>query len=467
MSVTIYRYGSILARATIDVDDSSQQQQGLMRENILVLSCTVVNEISFQIGDYCHFIGVLYQINRKPAPTRNYIGSVSYAIQMEGEMYDLGKVKYLFLNSVNNFTDLIFTLRGKLVDFGDLIIYNMRRQYPTADWKLGFVDDTDYQTLDFTAQNCLQALQTIATAFTTEYVFDGKTIHLYQRQTSSQLTLEVGEGKAMWSLTEQPVDQSNIITRLYVLGSTRNITPDYRSGSKSLKMPGGIPYLEKNVSLYRTFEDDVIFDGSNGLQEIYPHRTGTVTAVDDPFNFYDDTIDFNVNDYLLPSPTSAKVTFNTGLLSGYTFDIAEDGFNNTTKKFTILKDTDETTIDVPSVSYTPAIGDTYVLTDIRMPQSYIDAAEAALEAAGQDYLDKNSVPALVYTGVLNTLYFQRNNIQLQLCQTAHVRDAGLNINKNIRVTAFTRNVNNIYIYTMELSETVNPKSTLVKLLNGL
>lgn len=463
-SLTIYQFGSILPRVTIKPDANSQQSVSLMREDILSINFSVPIKVPFRIGDYCHFVGILYQMNKLPPRTRDSANKISYALTMEAEYYDFGKVDFFFLDANNNFTEPVFPLRGTLQMFADLMLNNIKRVFPTANWKLGNVEQTDFQTLEFSAQNCLQALQTICDAFKTEYLFEGKTLNLYQRVDSSGLVLKYGKNNPLLSLSESDQDSSNVITRLYAFGSTRNITSSYRGGSQRLRM-GETNYIEKNVDQYNVVEFTILFDGTNGNTEIYPHRTGTVTAVDDPFNFYDSTMDFNVNGSLLPGVT-AQIVFNTGLLSGYTFDLSE--YDDVTKKFTILKDTEETNIDVPSVNYTPVIGDTYVITQINLPQQYIDQAEADLRAAAQDYINKNSIPAKQYAGSPNTKWFKENNKSFKIATTVQVQDKGMDIDRSSRVVAFTRNINNIYLYpSVDLADTVNPKSIIVKLINGL
>lgn len=462
-SLTIYKFGTIVARATVQPDTTSQQSVTLMGEDVLVINFEVPTPISFQIGDYCHFMNKLYQVNKYPKRTRKSTRRLQYTIQLEAEYYDLGKVQFLFLDANNNFTEPVFSLRGTLQDFGDLIIHNLKRVFPTANWILGFVNDTDYKTLDFTSQNCLQVLQTVVQAFNTEYIVDAKTINLYQRNTSSGLVLQYGKNKSLLSLTEADKDASNVITRLYAFGSTRNITSAYRGGAQRLRL-GAVDYIERNVALYRVNEFTMIFDGSNGTEDIYPHRTGTVSAVDDPFNFYDSGMDFDVNANLITG-TTAQIVFNTGLLSGYTFDL--NAYNNGTKKFTINPNTTDPNITVPSVTLTPAIGDTYVIINITLPDSYVAAAEAALRVAALNYIAQFSLPPVVYSGTCNPKYFKDFNKTFNLGESAQVLDTGLNINKITRITAYTRNFVNIFDISMVLSDTVAPNSIIVKLLKGL
>lgn len=471
MSVTIYRYGTIVARATVDPDQNSQQAVSLMDADTLSLSFTVPQPINFAIGDYCYFSDKLYQINVLPKRAKTAARNFSYELVMEAEWYDLGRVQFLFLDSNNQFTESVFSFRGTPRDYGDLIVKNMLRVFPTAGWKLGSVIEGDFITTDFSAQNCLEALKTVATAFQTEYLIDGKTINIYQRQTASGIVLKYGKDEALISLTNENQDNSNVITRLYAYGSTRNITNSYRSGATHLRLPGQDNFIEKNIDKYNVFESTVIFDGTTtdpknnaALPEIYPHRTGTISAVDDFLNFYDSSIDFDVNGYLI-SGVTAQIVFNTGLLAGYTFDI--HAFDNTAKKFTINQNTVDKSLIVPTASLTPMVGDQYVIVNITLPQSYIDTAETALLAAARDYLNSHSVPPVKYTVECNSFYFKSNNVQLGIGQSIGLYDADLGIDVTTRVIGFTRNVRKPELWTLTLADTVKPTNLLVKVINGL
>lgn len=468
-TLTIYKFGtSATVRAIIEPDSTSAQKLTLMQEDVLALSFLSPVNIAFQIGDYCTFLGKLYQINQLPGREELSSRRIQYTLQMEAEYYDLAKTSYLFLNSTNVFTEPVFPLRGKLQDFADLIIYNLKRVFPTAEWVLGEVEQTDYQTIDFSAQNCLQVLTTLASNFNTEYLVVGKTINLKQIQSSSNLLLKRGKNNPLLSLKESPQDSSNVITRLYAYGSTKNISATYRGGLQRLQM-GNISYIEKNVELYRLQEFIKIFDGSDGTTEIYPHRTGTVSQIDttgsNPFlNFYDADIDFDVNDYLI-SGVTAQVVFNTGLLSGYTFDISS--YNNSTKKFIVNQNAADPNFVVPSTLFNPQVGDTYVIVNINQPDIYYSDAETLLQAAAQAYLDLNCIPPVSYTGVINQKWFKDNNRSFNLGDQVQVQSDKLGIDKITRITSFSRKINNIFDIDMTLADTITPNLIIVKLINGL
>ncbi|WPC12739.1 hypothetical protein LEQ03_13550 [Riemerella anatipestifer] len=142
---------------------------------------------------------------------------------------------------------------------------------------------------------------------------------------------------------------------------------------------------------------------------------GTVTQVyaDNPLKFSDSTLDFDLNEYneygntILQKGISAKVIFQTGDLAGYTLEVKESGFDSVTKTFTLLKNQDEKSFDIPSDTFRPQVGDKYIIIDIAMPKSYVDNAEQELQAAAQDYLDKNSKQRFIYAVEPDPIYLKK------------------------------------------------------------
>lgn len=490
--LTIYRYASITPRAIVEPDSSSQESGTLMGEETLTINTKVATPIQFAYRDYCYWFGKLYQINQPPKITANSTRDIDYSIVMESQLYELGKSDFLSLNPLNNFADAIFDFRGTAQDYADLIVYNLNRVFPLSNWAVGSVVDgilvngieQQYITQTFTAQNCLEAIKTIASLFQTEYFVEaiegGVTVNIYQRQSVSGLVFSRGRGFPLKSITQDNQNNANLITRLRAFGSTKNIgqivntdgtvTYTYRDNSPRLRMPL-IDYVEKNIDLYGIWEKTIIFDGQttdpltgNPLPEIYPHRTGTITAVDDYLNFYDDTIDFNLNDYLITG-VSAQITFNTGLLSGYTFNISE--FFYPTFKFTIDQDRSNPNIIVPTSLRTPQVGDEYVITNITMPTQYYTDAENQLLVAANDYISKYSIPPLQFSCVADPLWWGKNNPKFLLGQTVSLLEPIMLLNRTIRITSFQRNVRDPRIWAFTLSDTVPSNPILVKIINGL
>jgi hypothetical protein len=206
-------------------------------------------------------------------------------------------------------------------------------------------------------------------------------------------------------------------------------------------------YIEKNVSLYDIIEESATFD------DIYPHRTGTVTAVDagDPFKIIDTGIDFDLNAQLLPGLT-AQLTFLTGSLGGYSFDISS--YDNGTKAIEFLKNKNEQSIDVPSFSFKAAIGDQYVLTNIRMPDAYIEAAQAELLAKAKDLLDTYSQPQYTISATLDIKYMKNYLREVFAGDTVWIKDTQIGIDRKIRITQVTRNLVETYDFKVTLSDVI-------------
>ncbi len=209
-------------------------------------------------------------------------------------------------------------------------------------------------------------------------------------------------------------------------------------------------YLEMNVDKYGVVEAVEIFE------DVYPHRTGRVTGVDatNEFKFTDSSIDFNLNDYLLPG-VAAKVTFNTGQLGGYTFDISS--YDHGTKMIIFLLNKDEKALEVPSALLRPAISDTYVFTDIEMPQTYIDAAEDELKTKAEELLVKRSTPQVKYLIDTDPTYLRVINFIPQIGDLLWIKDNELNVEKKIRVVNTIRNITNEYEILLEISDEIEER----------
>lgn len=219
-----------------------------------------------------------------------------------------------------------------------------------------------------------------------------------------------------------------------------------------------ILYLEKNIDKYGVFESTQIFE------DVYPHRTGTVTSVNagNIFEFSDSSIDFDINDYLLPG-MPAQVTFNTGQLAGYSFDIRS--YDHGSKKVVILKNKDERAIELPNFDMKPAIGDKYVFTQISMPQEYIDAAENELKVRAQKLLDQYCEPQLSYKIVLDPVFLRTKNRQLDIGDLIWIIDEQLQVQKKMRIISLTRKVVEEYYYELEVSDVLT-KTRLDALTSG-
>ena len=217
---------------------------------------------------------------------------------------------------------------------------------------------------------------------------------------------------------------------------------------------------------YGLIERVVIFD------EVFPSRTGTVTEVLSPFRFSDETMfDLYEKDlenggfmYLL-SGVKPKVSFLTGNLAGYEFEIS--GFSVDT--FDIVQITDERGAVFPNPdteAFQIQPGDKYVILDIKMPQSYIDEAESRLFDLATDWLSEYSNPQQKLEISIDPLYIRDKDYRFNINDIIHVFDADLAVNDYRRIIEFTRGIVNVDEYKLVLSDKVFKRKRIKTLPKG-
>jgi hypothetical protein len=95
---------------------------------------------------------------------------------------------------------------------------------------------------------------------------------------------------------------------------------------------------------------------------------------------------------------------------------------------------------LPNATLKPAVGDKFVILDITMPQAYIDAAEAELLAAAQEYLNQNADPRVGYVLEIDPKYMKDNLITLTVGDYLRIVDTQLGIDKYIRIVGTEQSV---------------------------
>ncbi|AOR28714.1 hypothetical protein FORMB_16750 [Formosa sp. Hel1_33_131] len=422
------------------IDNKTQLKQTLQGEDFIQCNFTMDIFFNFKIGDYVNWRNKRYTIFKQPSEKKVQSNQFQYSIDFESDQYRLINSMYLLDGQGE------FYLVGDLQKFTNLIIVNLNRLAGDGYYQLATMPSTDAKNLNFTNNNCLNVLQNISKEFNKEFYFsdDGKTIH-FADKIGSDLGLSFEFKNGLRNIERQKLTDQNLVTRLYAFGGTRNVTNEY--GSKRLKLPNSDGYIEQNTSLFGMIEGVVNFE------DVYPHREGTVTALgDDIFKFNDNTIDFDVNNQLIDGVT-AKLTFNTGLLAGYEFEITQ--FTNSSKEFVIIQYEDTNGLVLPNDDLKPQVDDKYVLHDIEMPQSYIDNAEQELLTKANEYLSENSLPNVIYNIVPDYPFLRKNLIQLNIGDIIEVSDADFGVSFETRVISFTQSIANPYLYSMKVGDKVS------------
>lgn len=412
---------AIFSHSAKSVITKAEQRRALLGEDVVNMTVESAEILDFEIGDKITVFGSIYILNSLPKFKKMGVRRFVYDLTWEGRQYDLLKAVYLDqgIDGISISPD--FSLTGNLEMFMNIIINNLSRLYGSGSWVLGDCPETEVVTLSFSNENCLAVLQNLCSSDSFDKEFEITevenvcTINIKEviGQTHAT-TYEYGRGKGLYDLTRQTVSQKNIVNRLYAFGSQRNLKSDYRGFSQRLKLPEiDSSYLEDAASIasYGRIEGVKIFE------EIYPHRTGTITALGSSvFQFVDSAMDFDLNAtdegetlYLIAG-TAAKIHFNSGNLAGYEFELS--AYNHSTRTFTIKKFADERGQVFPDASTSAFqfdIGDEYVILDIMMPASYVTAAENELQLSAQAYLEQNSQPRVQYALTFDEIFFKRLN----------------------------------------------------------
>ena len=484
---------------------SAVQNATLMGDDNVQLGIKSTQFLEFAKGDKILVGGEEYSIRTKV--TREILSEnmYSYDAIFYGVMYELMKSQYRNCDANGKSTKSTFDLTYTLREFMHVVIYNVSRDYPGI-WRFDAdsCPDTDPVTLQFSKQNCLQVVQTVCKEYKYEFRIDQKDGVRILRvgKFGSKITspagndfFEWGKGNGLYKLKEQKVDDKSIITRLWVEGGTQNIRSDYRDYSERLQLPYPkrlnqrehtlsdgtvIPAKSEYIGIdddeKRYLEDPDLRNeiGSDEdteyYDDIYPKRTGTVTALGgDIYSFVDDTMDFDLNEkdsngtkYLINGVT-AKLTFITGKLANQQFELKEKGgYVHSSRKFTLIKYTDERGMEFPSPD-TDAFrfheGDKYKITDINLPKSYEDYAEEDLWYAGyEDFKDRKQARAQYVLTFDRSYFINALPLDSETCvfhcgDYVPVKDTRYNIEKNIRIQKMSRNLLVEHDYTLTLSDT--------------
>lgn len=463
-------------RGVINVK-SATQNMALLGEDVVNISVETTKKQNYEIGDTINIFGRTYKMNQLPKIQKTGPHSFSYDLVFEGIQYDLIRVTFdLTIDTTNNqLQDFqANTLTGNLRRFAEVLLANVARVFPLK-WELGNCPETaNDKTLTFgESDNCLLVLQNLCKEFGTEFYIEQKNgkniVHFGKVGQIFPHSFSYGKGKGIYKLERQNVSSSNIITRLKVYGSTKNITNKYRANRLCLPNKSKQQSYIENSEMIAKYG---IWEATKHFENIAPTRTGTITGIvqgnvlkfvdSEMFNLNEKEADGQTTKYLLPN-TTAKIHFNTGNLAGYQFDV--QSYDHATRTFTIKKLTDERNDSFPnasSVAFQFAIGDKYKLIDIALPPEFEQQAEQDLLQTGQKYYEQNSQPKVQYALSVSEDFVKRKlagngalrNV-FSVGDYIPIVDEDIDVNKSIRIQSFQRDVFKPYQYTLTISDLVS------------
>lgn len=449
-NIVLYRNSSplfnLVERGKRSVE-SAAISRALLSDDTLTIRMKSSAVLDIKINDYFVLFGSIYRLNALPNVNKISDTEYEYDIIAQGLMYDMLRCKYFNADGTGQKFNLEFPLIGTIETFLICLKNNMQRL--SVDWEIGKFTNAETKTITFGDDSCLSALQKICDEFKTDFwikIENNKiVIHTGDFGRKLPINFEYGKGKGLYSLNRSNIDDNDIINRLYVLGGTENIPNGYRNFSTNLLLPNS-DFIE-DQNLIAGFG---LKEGSINFDDIYPKRTGKITAVGGTkFKFVDSGMDFDLNakesdnittKYLIAG-TSAKVHFNTGNLAGYEFEIKKGGYDHTTKTFEIIpftNDSGQKFPDVESEAFQFALGDEYVILDIVMPQTYIDNAENELLVKGLEQFELHKNAKVSYDLEIDPAYMEKIGIgNFDLGDYITVVDKSLGINKMLRINSTT------------------------------
>ena len=454
MLLTVYDRGR-QAKAALSPDDSSTQVKAIQSDNVLTLSFTLYEYVALEVNDYVDFDGERYWLQERYLPDERSTQEWKYDVKFYG-IESLMR-RFLVLNVVDGDPEPVFTLTAPPREHMALIVKSINDGMGgVTDWKVGRVEGTENVVINYEGKYCPDALKELAGKVPgAEWWVEGQTVNLCRCEHGEEISLAYGKG--LTELSRDKADGAKFYTRLFPVGSSRNIDPE-KYGHSRLQLPDGAKYVDVNTEKYgihHHYEKDAFAD-------IYPRRVGTVTSVRSaqvtdedghPFviwYFRDDTLNFDPNTYELAGKVK-RVSFQEGgELAGlgeeedgtYYFEV---NFDSDTREFeiiTIWPYDDDT--QLPGGNLIPKAGDKYILWNIRMPDEYYALAEEEYLTAVNKYNSENAIDVSVYKGATDHVYVERSKIDLypgrrvRLESMEYFPETGF---RSSRITKITRKVN--------------------------
>lgn len=389
-------------RTTLVPDSSSTHHEEVGGDDYLSVSLDSQECVTLELNDWTVWEGRKFWCVETYTPKQTGRRKWTYSVKLYGAASLIKQA--LMLNTEDS---PVFSYTATAREHVALVVKNLNRWMGgITDWKVGKVEATGNIVVDYSGGLYgNDALKKIADEAGTEWWIEGMTVNVCRCERGDEVTL--GYGNGLLSIERDSADNVEFFTRLFPIGSSRNIDAE-KYGSSRLLLPSRATYVERNTELgiVEHFEQ-------TAFQEIYPRRTGKVSSVrketkkgDDgkPFDIYyftDGEMNFDPNEYEIGGLVK-RVTFQTGQLAGLGND--EDGehyfevnYNSTTREFeliTIWPYDDDT--QVPGGVLEPKAEDTYILWNVRMPDEYYPIAEEEYATAVEKYMDEHCLDKSVY-----------------------------------------------------------------------
>jgi hypothetical protein len=472
MELAIYNRQGTLKRK-VSPDSSSRWTEEVGAEFVVTVNFTTWEFFVLSVGDYVEISGKRFSIKKEYRPKKTDTQKYTYNISFYGREHDMQDLLFCRLNQGEDDLESVFAYDGTPMEMLEKLVANMNRNTDGVTWRAGQAVTGDRKTINFNGLFCWDAAGEIAGAWETEWWLDGEYLNIGKCEHGERVTLGYMKGLKTGLTQNENSNSVKWFTRLIPVGSAKNIDPS-KYGYTHLQLPSRDKYIDLNTQLgLKEHREEAAF------QDIFPHRLGTVSSVrsEEQTNkdgkkytvYYvkDKDLPFNPDEYMIGEEV-IHITFESGDLSGREF---ECNWHNDTQEFEIINIYPDENTQIPGGNIIPNIGDTYILTNIRMPDEYYPIAEEQYKQAVDSFLTEYSKDISIYSGNTDYIHVDKNSVPLSLGQRVRLEDAqyfeaGY---LDTRITRIERKLGNLSEASIDCSSAVSTswKSSVDSTLNNL
>lgn len=472
MELEIYDRQGTLKRK-VSPDSSSRWTEEVGAEFVVTVNFTTWEFFVLSVGDYVEISGKRFSIKKEYRPKKTDTQKYTYNISFYGREHDMQDLLFCRLNQGEDDLESVFAYDGTPMEMLEKLVANMNRNTDGVTWRAGQAVTGDRKTINFNGLFCWDAAGEIAGAWETEWWLDGEYLNIGKCEHGERVTLGYMKGLKTGLTQNENSNSIKWFTRLIPVGSTKNIDPS-KYGYTHLQLPSRDKYIDLNTQLgLKEHREEAAF------QDIFPHRLSTVSSVrsEEQTNkdgkkytvYYvkDKDLPFNPDEYMIGGEV-IHITFESGDLSGREF---ECNWHNDTQEFEIINTYPDENTQIPGGNIIPNVSDTYILTNIRMPDEYYPIAEEQYKQAVDSFLTEYSKDISIYSGDTDYIHVDKNSVPLSLGQRVRLEDAqyfeaGY---LDTRITRIERKLGNLSEASIDCSSAVSTswKSSVDSTLNNL
>ena len=472
MELEIYNRQGILKKK-VSPDSSSRWTEEVGAEFVVTVNFTTWEFFVLSVGDYVEISGKRFSIKKEYRPKKTDTQKYTYNISFYGREHDMQDLLFCRLNQGEDDLESVFAYDGTPMEMLEKLVANMNRNTDGVTWRAGQAVTGDRKTINFNGLFCWDAAGEIAGAWETEWWLDGEYLNIGKCEHGERVTLGYMKGLKTGLTQNENSNSIKWFTRLIPVGSTKNIDPS-KYGYTHLQLPSRDKYIDLNTQLgLKEHREEAAFE------DIFPHRLGTVSSVrseeqtntdGEEYTVYyvkDKDLPFNPDEYMIGEEV-IHITFESGDLSGREF---ECNWHNGTQEFEIINTYPDENTQIPGGNIIPQAGDTYILTNIRMPDEYYPIAEEQYKQAVDSFLTEYSKDISIYSGDTDYIHVDKNSVPLSLGQRVRLEDAqyfeaGY---LDTRITRIERKLGNLSEASIDCSSAVSTswKSSVDSTLNNL